>query len=191
MVLTCCVTGCYNRGKRNKVSFYLIPAVRNHQGSRTAALSYRRRLEWVARINRKNWTPKPHHRVCEDHFLTGIKRAIQYCVLIITCKINTGKPAVLEDDTNPDWVPSLKMGYEIPVSVSADPVIRYARAQARHKNKLRIEYAEETAVAVEPIASALPGRCWYIQISTKSLCQVLSVKRKWKRICCNPRQVNQ
>ena len=71
----------------------------------------------------------------------------------------TGKPAVLEDDTNSDWVSSLKMGYEIPVSVSADSVSRYARAQARHKKKLRIEYAEETAVAVEPIAST----CWFFQ----------------------------
>ena len=49
----------------------------------------------------------------------------------------------------------------------ADSVSRYARAQTRHKKKLRIEFAEETAVAVEPIAST----CWFFKISAKSLPQ--------------------
>ena len=107
VVLTCCVTGCYNRGKRNKVSFYLIPAVRNHQGSRTATDDAWN--GWQESTERIGLQSPIIARVCSDQILTGIKGS-QYCILIITCKINTGKPALLEDDTNPDWVPSLKMG---------------------------------------------------------------------------------
>ena len=50
MAFTCCVVGCHNLGGRDKVSFYHIPAVKNHQGEQTAALSSKRRLDWVARI---------------------------------------------------------------------------------------------------------------------------------------------
>ena len=98
MVFTCCVVNCYNRSGREKgVSFFSIPAVVEHQGDKTKELSMKRRHEWIKRINRKNWTPSKYARVCSDHFLCG-------------------KPSMLYDDTNTDWVPSLKMGNALTLS---------------------------------------------------------------------------
>jgi len=73
MVLTCCVVGCSNRGGRDRgVSFYHIPAVLEHQGEKTFELSSKRRQEWLARINRKDWVPSKNVRVCSDHFVSGM-----------------------------------------------------------------------------------------------------------------------
>lgn len=72
MVVTCIVAGCRNRGGRGNVSFYHIPAVINHQGEQTAALTRKRRLEWMARINRKQDWCQEYARVCSDHFHSGI-----------------------------------------------------------------------------------------------------------------------
>ena len=55
-------------------------------------LSTRRRAEWLTKINRKNWRPRPGTYVCSAHFVHGC-------------------PTNLIDDTNPDWVPSVAMGY--------------------------------------------------------------------------------
>ena len=43
-----------------------------HQGEETDELSKRRRTLWVAKINRKNFTPANHTRVCSLHFIKGI-----------------------------------------------------------------------------------------------------------------------
>ena len=71
MVLTCCVIGCFSRGGRDNVAFHSIPSVIVHQGEKVRELSTKRRREWIAKINRKNWTPKKHSRVCSLHFLDG------------------------------------------------------------------------------------------------------------------------
>ena len=55
-------------------------------------LSTRRRAEWLTKINRKNWRPHPNTYVCSACFVHG-------------------RPTNLIDDTNPDWVPSVAMGY--------------------------------------------------------------------------------
>ena len=73
IVLTCCVVGCSNRGGRDRgVSFYHIPAVLEHQGEKAFELSSKRRQEWIARINRKDWVPSKNVRVCSDHFVSGM-----------------------------------------------------------------------------------------------------------------------
>ena len=46
--------------------------------------------------------------------------------------IFSGKPAALYETTNPDWLPSLKLGYA-PPTTSATP--RYARSKTRHDRK--------------------------------------------------------
>ena len=53
------------------MSFYAIPAEIKHQGDETRKLSVRRRLEWIARINRKDREPNEHTKVCSVHFKTG------------------------------------------------------------------------------------------------------------------------
>lgn len=46
----------------------------------------------------------------------------------------TGKPATLQDCNNPDWVPTLKMGYDVPVA--KESVERYSRLQARKEGDM-------------------------------------------------------
>lgn len=55
-----------------------------------------------------------------------------------------GKPAILEDTNNPDWVPSLKMGYH--VATSRDSHDRYTRLQTRNKRR-RIDAENITSIA--------------------------------------------
>ena len=94
MVITCSVVGCSNRHERGKdCSFYYIPKVIDHQGEQAKELSTRRRSAWLASINQSDWTPGPGARVCSVHFISG-------------------KPAYLFDETNPDWIPTVNMGYQ-------------------------------------------------------------------------------
>ena len=70
---TCSVYGCHARGGRDVgVSFYLIPAVIMNQGDATRELCSRRREAWIASINRKDWHPTKHSRVCSSHFISGV-----------------------------------------------------------------------------------------------------------------------
>lgn len=93
--MVCCVIhGCSNNSNKNPgVSFYAIPTVRKREGKETEELSQRRRDLWLARINRLNFQPTPHSKVCSHHFTTG-------------------KPSYLHDSTHPDWAPSLKLAGE-------------------------------------------------------------------------------
>jgi len=68
------VKDCKNRSDHDKgLSFFSIPAVIQHQGQRTKELSARCRIAWIAKINRKDWTPTANSSslVCEHHFLAG------------------------------------------------------------------------------------------------------------------------
>ena len=90
------VLKCGNRSGRDKdKSLLRLPSVIRHQGEKTLELSGRRQLEWLARIRRKDLRPERYHntRVCSDHFVTG-------------------SPSALIDENNPDWAPSLNLGYE-------------------------------------------------------------------------------
>ncbi|KAJ8271078.1 hypothetical protein GJAV_G00122490 [Gymnothorax javanicus] len=93
MVTTCVVYGCHNRSsKGSQLRFFRIPVVRKNEGEAAWELSQRRRALWLARINRKNFQPSESSRVCSDHFVQG-------------------RPSYLHDSKNPDWAPSLKLGY--------------------------------------------------------------------------------
>ncbi|XP_060789822.1 uncharacterized protein LOC132894251 isoform X1 [Neoarius graeffei] len=126
MVHTCCIHGFRNKsGDDVKRSFYVIPTVREHEGEQTKKLSIQRRNLWLARINRKDFQPSKHSRVCSDHFISGTSTD-------------------LYDTTNPDWAPSRKLAAG---SVSPDQkatmnkVTRYERAKARKEKKERFEAA--------------------------------------------------
>ena len=69
MVFTCCVVGSNERAGRDKVSFYRISAVMQHQEGKTAASSSKRRHDWVKKLNRKlkEWRPTKNSRVCAGH----------------------------------------------------------------------------------------------------------------------------
>ncbi|XP_075542008.1 uncharacterized protein LOC142576016 [Dermacentor variabilis] len=98
-MVNCAVYGCSNRSWRknsentNKVKFYGVPSVIYNQCSRTQELSERRRAEWFRRIRRADIDENsPNYKVCSVHFISG-------------------KPSYLMDERNPDWAPSLQLGY--------------------------------------------------------------------------------
>ncbi|XP_070828953.1 uncharacterized protein [Chaetodon trifascialis] len=98
----CCVTNCrrrshdhYGRKLPNGLTFHCFPAWRRNEGRQIAELTRRRRVAWVAAVNRSNITfdhVPPSMRVCSRHF-------------------HSGKPAYEMHESDPDWVPSLQMGH--------------------------------------------------------------------------------
>ena len=65
---------------------------------------------------------------------------VQYPFLPFIFTLNTGKPSTLQDCNNPDWVPSLKMGYD--VRVSKETIERYSHLQAHKRRRHDINTAE-------------------------------------------------
>lgn len=96
----CAVVGCSNRSRSNirkvkstNMNFFRVPKVISGQCDRTRMLSEERRRLWLARINRADLKRvSPNVRVCGAHFITG-------------------RPSRLFDLMNPDWAPSLLLGY--------------------------------------------------------------------------------
>ncbi len=83
------------------------------QGDKTREISIARRSAWISKINRKAWCPGPGARVCSIHFISG-------------------KPSTVYDLNNPDWAPSVNMGYESSESCQASR--RYQRLKERNKS---------------------------------------------------------
>ena len=130
-MVICAVLKCGNRSGRNKDKrFFRLPSVITHQGEKALELSGRRQLEWLARIKRKNIRPEQYSntRVCSDHFASG-------------------SPSALFDENNPDWAPSLNLGYD---SESMDYIEaksgRYERAVGRSRKRA----IDELELEVDP-----------------------------------------
>ena len=103
MVATCAVIGCTNRHASGAGGFYRFPA------------NTKRRSLWLAAIRRRKldgspWTPNGDQRVCRVHFVTG-------------------KPS--RDDSHPDHVPSLKLGYKSPRVESASAKVSCSSRRER------------------------------------------------------------
>ena len=79
---------------------------------------YKRRGEWLARIKRDDLRPEKweYVRVCSDHFVSGM-------------------PVKLYDSNNPDWAPSLKLGYNKTGTQAECSLGRYERAIQRNTTK--------------------------------------------------------
>ena len=138
MVNFCAVLRCGNRGDRDKdKSFYRLPSIVTHQGSQTKELCEKRRTSWLAAINRQDIKPAnfPYTRVCSDHFISG-------------------KPAGLYDTTNPDWIPTLKLGHQL---MKPGDLCRHTRAVARDAKKRKIE--EDTIQSATTMASDVESDC--------------------------------
>ena len=126
MVL-CVVFGCSKRSGRDKdVSFYRIPKVVSRKGPEILSLSKRRREGYLKTISRVGLTEKilSNDRICSRHF-------------------QSGKPADLIDDTNPDWLPSLHLGHKKSLR-AAGPAekMRMARRTARDTRRREQETAQ-------------------------------------------------
>ncbi|KAH7978616.1 hypothetical protein HPB49_006103 [Dermacentor silvarum] len=115
------VVGCSNRSdssrrkKPTNTNFFRIPSIVVDRCERSKTLSTNRRTLWLARINRVDLDPQnPNLRVCGAHFVTG-------------------PPSDFFVSTNPDWDPSLHLGYSIR-QTDAD---RYERREQRRQRKRR------------------------------------------------------
>ncbi|KAF6031219.1 hypothetical protein EB796_010455 [Bugula neritina] len=61
MVSSCCVRGCTEKFvKGGGVSYFRISSKPEVQ-----------RNAWILALKRQGWIPKPHHRICSRHFVTG------------------------------------------------------------------------------------------------------------------------
>ena len=125
MPTLCCIVSCSNKQKKGlDLSFFRIPSIIRNEGTRAQELSERRRRMWFAAINREDaaWKKVDCWRVCSKHF-------------------STGKPSSLMDESNPDWVPTLHLGYDkIGAVASNDATMtysRYSRAKRRRENKVQ------------------------------------------------------
>lgn len=140
--MICAMVNCGNRSKRDKDKrFYRLPSVITHQGEQTLELSRRRQQEWLARIKRADLKPEQYSntRVCSDHFVCG-------------------SPSALFDQNNPDWAPSLNLGYE---SVSMPSIEakseRYGRAIERSRKRAMTSIDEGETQTPEPDVESLEG----------------------------------
>ena len=116
-MVICAVINCGNRSVRDKNKrFFRFPKLLTHLGTQELDLSQRRRVAWLASLRRKELSldQELNIRICSDHFISG-------------------SPAPLFDSTNPDWVPSLKLGYEEESSTAARQV---AQVSARHSRAI-------------------------------------------------------
>jgi len=58
----CCVPQCANVCRKGcGLYFYRFPKERE------------RRNQWIAAVNRQNWTPSEHTWICSEHFVSGEK----------------------------------------------------------------------------------------------------------------------
>ncbi len=162
-MVICAVVNCHNRSdKGESIRFFRLPAVITHQGAQAQQLSSERQQKWISKINRKDLTPEryPNVRICAIHFVSG-------------------SPAQLFDQANPDWAPTLNMGYSNDKQVKcASSTSRYNRAKERstrkrRRSKTHQELASDcnTSVVIEDQepSEEVPGIEAQTELSTKDL----------------------
>ncbi|KAH8009825.1 hypothetical protein HPB51_020173 [Rhipicephalus microplus] len=99
----CVIVGCngYSQSKAKKLNtdaedycYFTIPKVHLHQCGKAKQLSERRRRKWLSRIYRR-----------------GILDANADNYFVYSRHFVSGRPSNLFDDRNPDWAPSVSLGY--------------------------------------------------------------------------------
>ncbi|KAH9372184.1 hypothetical protein HPB48_015441 [Haemaphysalis longicornis] len=137
----CAIVGCCNRTKSSSrkesayTNLFRLSKVVERQGERTKALSSKRRSLWLAHIKRADLKGDlPNIRVCGAHFVTG-------------------RPAELWEEANPDWAPTLLLGYK----AKHEGTVRYERAARRRCQRTTPQVdAETTAPAGASGVAATP-----------------------------------
>jgi THAP domain len=76
MVRSCGVVHCMNNSNKYPfMRFFAIPRIRKHQHERDEELSRRRRMAWIAALNRTKEDlteiKLSHTKICEQHFVGG------------------------------------------------------------------------------------------------------------------------
>ena len=86
---------------------------------------------------------------------------------------SVGRPAALYDYTNPDWIPSLKLGYETGSEVAA-AMNRYDRKRARETRK----ETDHEAIQSNNLDFILPTTLAAVALRLTCICQA-SFKQTW------------
>ncbi len=150
MVL-CVVVGCSNRSGRNKdISFYKMPKITTSKGSRILELSKKRRARYIAAISRGDLTEKilANDRICSRHFISG-------------------KPASLENETNPDWLPSLNLGHSKVRGNQVQVGERWNRRKVREEAR-NVVQSKATVNSGEEKGEENAGEEWHDHVSASS-----------------------
>ena len=123
MPAKCCVVGCNMRREKNEIKFFKFPQIQN-KSVNLNELSKERQKCWLKAINRKNITKSmlKNWHVCSKHFISGTS-------------------ANIKDKLNPDWVPTLNLGY------TNNKVLKQSLATNSINRYQRIVKKRETAVA--------------------------------------------
>ena len=118
MVLCVVIGRSKHSGRDKDVSFYRIPKVITLRGKQEYELTEKRRdgiLAAIARNGLKNTDVLRNDRICSRHFISG-------------------KSAYLYDETNPDWLPTLHLGYTKKAPIPTEEAIqRWDRKKARRE----------------------------------------------------------
>ena len=147
MVNFCAVVGCSNRANRESSKhFYRLPAILTNQGMETRVLSEKRWNVWLSRLRRADLKESQYSnvRICSDHFVKG-------------------KPSTLYAQDDPDWAPSLNLGYSgvtLKQSISAQD--RHCRSLDRSRKKEMMKEQETECMEVES------GKDEQLGVSTQS-----------------------
>ncbi|XP_023024301.2 uncharacterized protein isoform X2 [Leptinotarsa decemlineata] len=149
MPVTCIVVSCGSRNNKDKIGFYSVPTVSKHKFlTDKNELSKKRRALWLAAIKRDDLTDSKikYQKVCSRHFITG-------------------KPASLEDETNPDWVPSQNMGHSAQNVRKTDKEVERKTSDNEDLNQLPLDSKHQKK---EEIPSVFQRLCM-ICLATKRL----------------------
>ena len=114
MVKSCCAVGCANRvTKGSKVSFYRFP------------VDLELRRQWIAAVDRKDWQPTEHSRICSAHFVSGRRS---------------------KDPLSPDYVPTIFPLLKSPVKRKRKNEFEaYKRRKLARRRRLEAVSREEAA----------------------------------------------
>ncbi|KAL5245827.1 hypothetical protein ACI65C_013235 [Semiaphis heraclei] len=119
MPTLCAVFACGNKTLDKSLSFYRFPKVKVNAASDLNTQILKQRTAWLNALHRTDVQDSQlkNMRICSVHF-------------------KSGKPANYNDDKNPDWIPTLSMGYNSGRSKATTPAIkRYNRASRRMELK--------------------------------------------------------
>ena len=127
----CGVAGCSNSRKNAPdAGFFRLPSIVTTD-KRSEELSRDKRSQWLSKINRKNLTAcqlaekNSTLHVCGKHFING-------------------KPSALYETTDPNWIPTINLGYElVTISSPESTVARNDRRKRRSNNLNQINESTE------------------------------------------------
>ena len=96
----CGVGGCINSRKNApNAGFFRLPSIITTD-KRSEELSIDRRSQWLSKIKRKNFT------ACQ----LGKKNSTLH---VCGKDFINGKPSALHETTDPNWIPTINLGYEL------------------------------------------------------------------------------